>query len=148
MTEILERSEELPRRGAVAVIVCGPRLLVIRRSQAVVAPGMYCFPGGGIEGQETDEEALVRELFEELAVEVRAQRLLWRSITPWNVELSWWLTELISVAAPAPNPAEVESVHWLTPDEMLRLPGLLESNRHFLDAMAQGQIDLAVRDGD
>ncbi|MFT7641606.1 MAG: hypothetical protein ACI9G1_003357, partial [Pirellulaceae bacterium] len=30
------------------------------------------------------------------------------------------------------NPDEVESVHWLTPAEMLALPDLLESNREFI----------------
>jgi 8-oxo-dGTP pyrophosphatase MutT (NUDIX family) len=39
-----------PRRlGSIAVIRRGEQFLVIRRSQTVAAPGMYCFPGGGIE---------------------------------------------------------------------------------------------------
>ena len=140
------------RRGVVAVIVrktvsdCNivawsskSRFLVIRRSQAVVAPGMYCFPGGGIEAQETDEAALIRELREELAVEIRPCRLLWNSITPWNVHLSWWLSELASADEFIPNLAEVESVHWLTSKEMLELPDLLASNRHFLELWAKNQ---------
>ena len=32
--------------------------------------------------------------------------------------------------------AEVESVHWLTIAEMRALPELLDSNRHFLDALS------------
>ena len=132
------------RRGVVAVIVREGRFLVIRRSQTVIAPGMYCFPGGGIEGQETDATALVRELREELAVEIRANRLLWTCVTPWNVHLSWWLSEFVSTGELEliPNPAEVESVHWLTCEEMLALPDLLASNRCFLDAVSKKQIDL------
>jgi len=38
-----------PRRGVVAVVMRGEQFLVIRRSQHVRAPGMYCFPGGTIE---------------------------------------------------------------------------------------------------
>jgi len=49
----------------VAVILRGERFLVICRSQQVRAPGMYCFPGGGIEPGETEEQALRRELLEE-----------------------------------------------------------------------------------
>jgi hypothetical protein len=34
------------RRGAVAVVVRDGRMLVIRRARSVVAPLVYCFPGG------------------------------------------------------------------------------------------------------
>jgi 8-oxo-dGTP pyrophosphatase MutT (NUDIX family) len=130
------------RQGAVAVVVRQGRLLVIRRSQQVVAPGTFCFPGGGIEAGETEEIALVREIWEELRVPVRPVRPLWRSITPWHVALSWWLCDLDAQAVPEPNPLEVESVHWFAPTEMAQLADLLESNRHFLDALASGEIKL------
>lgn len=131
-------------RGSVAVIVRRGRLLVIRRSQRVVAPGAFCFPGGGIQADESEQEALVRELREELGVAVRPQRRLWQSITPWRVELAWWLADLDPEAEPVPNPAEVESVHWVTPEELARLPDLLETNRQFLQALDCGAIDLVV----
>jgi len=128
-------------RGAVGVIEQEGRLLVIRRSRSVVAPGAYCFPGGGIEPGETEQEALRREIREELGVDVQPVRRIWQSVTPWHVGLAWWLCELDDGGEPAPNPVEVESVRWCTLDEMARLPGLLESNRHFLDALADGRIN-------
>jgi len=137
--------EPLPqarRRGAVAVIVRDGRLLVIRRSKLVVAPGAFCFPGGGIEEGESEPEALVREIQEELGVEVTPVRRVWHSVTPWSVELAWWLAELAPAAELALNPLEVESVHWYTADEMLALPGLLESNLAFLAALAAGEISV------
>ncbi len=131
-----------PRRGAVAVICREQRLLVIRRSQQVEAPGTYCFPGGAIESGETPEEAVCRELQEELGVRVQPLRLLWQSVTAWSVELSWWLTELDASAQVQPNPAEVEQVLWLTPDQMRQLPALLQSNWRFLDAWQRGEFRL------
>ena len=80
-----------PRRGVVVVVLRDERFLVIRRSQHVRAPGTHCFPGGHIEPGESESDAARRELLEELAVETTPLRLLWRSITPWNVELAWWL---------------------------------------------------------
>ncbi|MGD0897400.1 MAG: NUDIX domain-containing protein [Thermoguttaceae bacterium] len=130
------------RRGAVAIIVRGDRMLIIRRSRSVVAPLMYCFPGGGIEEGESEQAAVVREVSEELGVTVRPLRRLWQCVTPWKVWLAWWLAEMPPQAVPTPNPAEVESIHWVTPREMSRLPGLLESNRLFLSLIERGEIRL------
>ena len=99
------------RRGVVAVVVRQRRFLVIRRSAEVIAPGAFCFPGGGIEGAESEAEALEREFHEELAARIRPLRCIWRSTTRWHVELAWWLGELDESAELVPNPAEVESVH-------------------------------------
>ena len=130
------------RQGAVAVVVRDGRFLVIRRSAAVVAPGAYCFPGGGIQAGETEEQALVREFREELGAAIVPVRRVWRSTTRWQVELAWWLGELAVEGELEINPAEVDSVHWLAPDEMLALAELLESNRAFLKALSEGEIVL------
>jgi 8-oxo-dGTP diphosphatase len=130
------------RRGVVAVITRDDKLLVICRSRMVVAPLAYCFPGGGIEPGESEPAALVREIEEELGTTVRPLRPIWRSVTPWNVDLSWWRAELAPDAVVRPLPAEVESVHWCTLAEMASLGGLLESNRQFLAAIARGEIVL------
>jgi 8-oxo-dGTP diphosphatase len=127
-----------PRRGVVAVILRGEHFLVIRRSQHVRAPGMHCFPGGAIEPGETEEEALRRELSEELELSAQPLRRLWESVTPWNVHLAWWLAEIDPQALPRPNPLEVESFAWLTTGEIRALPNLLASNLEFLDAWENG----------
>ena len=129
-----------PRRGVVVVVMRDERFLVIRRSEHVRAPGTHCFPGGHIEPGESEADAARREMIEELAVEATPLRLLWRSVTPWSVELAWWLAEIARSADLVPNPLEVETFHWLTADEILRLPDLLASNREFLDAWESGVI--------
>jgi 8-oxo-dGTP diphosphatase len=140
MADATPKATETPRRrGVVAVIMRGERFLVIRRSAEVVAPGAYCFPGGGIEDGETEREALEREFREELGAAVRPIRCVWRSSTPWLVELAWWLSEMDDEAELVPNPSEVASVHWLSSAEMLKLAELLPSNRTFLDALACGK---------
>jgi 8-oxo-dGTP diphosphatase len=133
------------RRGVVAVVSDRGRLLVIRRSCHVVAPGAICFPGGGIETNESEAEALVREIREELGVSIEPVRRIWRSLTAWEVDLAWWLARLDPATTLLPNAAEVESAHWLTPDELLRMPELLTSNREFLAAVFRGEIVLEDR---
>jgi 8-oxo-dGTP diphosphatase len=131
------------RRGVVAVVNRNGRLLVIRRSQQVVAPGAICFPGGGIEAGESETDALVREVREELGVTVTPLKRLWQSVTPWNVDLAWWSAELDRAASLTLNVAEVESIHWLAPEEILAASELLTSNRDFLQAIVRGEIVLA-----
>ena len=120
------------RRGVVAVVIREERFLVIRRSQHVAAPGKFCFPGGHIEPGETEEEALVREMQEELASAVRPLARIWQSTTAWNLDLAWWSAELLDPTQLVPNPHEVESVHWFTHDELARRNDLLSSNVEFL----------------
>ena len=131
------------KRGAVGVIVREGRMLVIRRARTVVAPLVYCFPGGGIEGDESEVEALIREFDEEVGLAIRPIQRLWHCVTPWKVSLAWWLAETDPQAVPVANPQEVESIHWFTPDEMAQLPDLLESNRRFLELLEQGKICLS-----
>ncbi len=107
-------------------------LLVIQRSAKVRAPGAYCFPGGGLEPGESEADALVRELQEELDLEVSPLERLWSSRTTWGVELAWWLADAAS-QDPRPNPAEVAQVLWLPPRDIRLLPNLLSSNHAFLD---------------
>jgi 8-oxo-dGTP diphosphatase len=130
------------RRGVVAVVRREQRLLVILRSQFVRAPGMFCFPGGGIEEGEQEVEALQREMLEELAVESKPFRRLWQSTSRWGVHLAWWLTTLNLDAELRPNLAEVESVHWFTPEEIRRLPNVLPTNLDFLNALDRDEFSL------
>jgi 8-oxo-dGTP diphosphatase len=130
------------RRGAVAVIVDREKFLVIRRAAGVAAPLKLCFPGGGIEADETDEAAVVRELREELNLSVEPTKLLWRSETPWGVRLSWWAVRCADLTTLDPNEAEVAEVHWLSPDELAAHPDLLAGNIEFLLRLAAAEITL------
>jgi len=130
------------KHGVVAVIVRGDRLLLIRRSHQISAPGKFCFPGGAIEKGETEEEAVVRELREELGVCVQPVRRIWESRTEWGVHLSWWQSHLADDAPIVPNAAEVSHIGWYTIPEILSLPDLLSSNREFLRKVLAGEIQL------
>lgn len=125
------------RRGVVAVVFRNDRLLAIRRSAFVAAPGMVCFPGGGVEADESEPEALIREICEELNVCIMPQRRIWSSITSWNVQLSWWTAEMPQHECPRPNPSEVADVYWQTLEELESHKDLLSSNRKFLEFVRQ-----------
>ncbi|MGO4594517.1 (deoxy)nucleoside triphosphate pyrophosphohydrolase [Leifsonia sp. 2TAF2] len=64
-----------------AVIRDGARVLACRRAPGKDAAGRWEFPGGKVEPGETPEDALVREIGEELAVRIHVGRLLDRTVT-------------------------------------------------------------------
>ena len=64
------------RRGVIGVLSRGREFLMVQRSQSVALPGMWCFPGGHIEPNETSRRAIIRELAEELGVLVVPTRRL------------------------------------------------------------------------
>jgi len=114
------------------VIQRANRYLVIRRAAKVIAPGRLCFPGGGIEPGESEQQTLIREMEEELGVVAEPVERIWESVTPWEVEIAWWSAKLEPAARLHPNPEEVAAVYWLTPEELQHRAELLESNREFL----------------
>ena len=120
------------REGVIAVIRRDGRYLVIKRSETVIAPGKICFPGGGIEPGETLRDAVVRECREELGVMVVPGEEIDVSVTPWNVRLHWFTASLSGNENFVPDPKEVAEVRWMTLQEMLDDPDLLESNVWFL----------------
>lgn len=132
------------RRGVVAVILRDEQFLVIRRSQAVTAPGKLCFPGGGIEPGECEEEALVREMMEELALPVIPRQRLWRSTTPWGTKLAWWLADSDEETNPVPDPSEVEEVFWMRQLELTAANDLLPSVPQFIHAWRTGKLILPI----
>ena len=124
------------------VILRHNTFLTIRRSQKVVAPGKVCFPGGGIERGESEEQALVREIREELGVTATAGSRLYETITPWGTSVAWWHAHLEENAQFVLQAAEVAETYWLLPQVLLRDPDLLSSNRDFL--VAWGKSTFAI----
>ncbi|QDT10451.1 NUDIX hydrolase [Planctomycetes bacterium K23_9] len=132
------------KRGVVGVIIREQRLCIIRRSLTVTAPGCLCLPGGGIEKGETEAEALVREMQEELAIDVTPVRRCWRSVTSWGTNLAWWLADLDPSVQPVANPAEVAEIHWMTRDQIRSADGMLASLPAFMNALDGGDVDLTL----
>ena len=63
-------------RVVAALIERDGRYLITQRRKNAVLPDLWEFPGGRVEDGESDTEALVREIRERLAVEVRVGELI------------------------------------------------------------------------
>lgn len=128
-----------PRRGAVAIIVEDGNFLVIRRSEFVRAPNLVCFAGGTIEVGETPEQAIERELLEELNLRGQAVQHVWQSVTKWGTSLEWVLVDRHPDSQPVANLEEVAEWMWITPVDLLRHPRLLPSVPAFFSAWAKNE---------
>lgn len=115
---------------------------MIRRSATVRAPRKLCFPGGTIEAGESEYDAVLRELQEELGVAIIPSHRVWQSVTSWGVALAWWWVELPEEANLAPNAAEVEEVLWLDAAQAMAHPDLLESALEFFQSLGRNEFGL------
>lgn len=100
---------------AVGVISDGAdRILIARRADHLHQGGLWEFPGGKVEPSETVEEALHRELLEELAIEVTAQQPLLtiaHDYTDKSVLLDvWWVSEFLG----EPQAREGQPLRWVS----------------------------------
>jgi 8-oxo-dGTP diphosphatase len=112
-----------------AAIVRDGRVLTARRTAPASAAGRWEFPGGKVEGGETDVESLVREVGEELGVRIRVGR--WLAGEEPIGEAYLLRVALASVVEGEPAPTEHDAVRWLDADELDDVDWL-EPDRPFL----------------
>lgn len=115
--------------GAVLDSLANPaRLLVARRTAPPQFAGMWEFPGGKVETGETAEQALHRELLEELGINVRlGAELESGSLSGWRLNdraaMRVWFAELVDGE---PHPLQDhDALRWLdlgNRREVLSLP--------------------------
>ena len=138
------RSRDYPHGAVVAVVWESGKLLTIKRSALVKAPGMIGFAGGGVEPGEQPVDAIVREMREELNVAVDPLAHIWTGKTPSGIPLRFFHVAIQAGQILCPEPAEVESFAWYRPTELRQVPNLLSSAIDFLDHWEAGKIRLDV----
>jgi len=106
---------------AACVLLDGGQLLITRRPAGKPLAGLWEFPGGKVEPNEAPEAALVRELREELAIEIAPDDLApftfashdypdFHLLMPVYLCQSW---------RGAVTPLEGQEVCWVKPDELV-----------------------------
>jgi 8-oxo-dGTP diphosphatase len=118
----------------VAIRRADGKLLMVRRSATVSVALKVCFPGGAVEAGESQRDAVVREMREELGIEVRPIECVWRWESPEMPLTLWgWTAEIVSGDV-RPDPAEIAEVLWLSADEGCDHCDGLPTNRQFIAA--------------
>ncbi|MCG8406107.1 MAG: NUDIX domain-containing protein [Phycisphaerales bacterium] len=132
---IENRSPDEPTLGVLGIIRQNGRLLMIQRSATVRAPLTWCFPGGTIEAGETQTQALVREMREEINVDVEpGEKLMTQTKHGGRLVLHCWSATILS-GEPTANPKEVADLAWMTPAEVRAKDGVLPGTCWILDGI-------------
>ena len=121
------------REAIVAVLRRAGRVLAIRRGPSVSRPGYWQPLSGKVEPGETQEQAVVREVFEEVGLTVSAGAKVWESETDDGLfRLHWWTADA-DRGEVVPDPVEVAEARWVTPEEFLTLDPVFEGDREFFE---------------
>ena len=109
------------RTVVAAVIERGDRRMLIgQRRRTDTSPLKWEFPGGKVEEGEAPEDALARELKEELGVTVRRWAPIGRAVhkyaqTPEELEILFFAAEISEAAL---TPHTFEQIAWVLPKEL------------------------------
>ncbi len=108
---------------------------MIRRAADIAKGGTWCFPGGHVERGETPARAVVRELDEELGIDVvpteRVGSL--RVLDSRHILVAWRVRHV--KGSFTPHPGEVAEWRWLTPKEIRDIRPTLPSNEVVLQML-------------
>ncbi|SMP42156.1 8-oxo-dGTP diphosphatase MutT [Desulfonatronum lacustre] len=111
------KEEAAPLRVVAGIVWHGDRYLAVRRPEGKHMAGYWEFPGGKIEAGETPDQALARELREELGICVADSRL-WRDrvhrYPDLHVHVFFYM---VNAFQGEPLPREGQSMAWVTPAE-------------------------------
>ncbi|MGW0312047.1 NUDIX hydrolase [Streptomyces flavidovirens] len=118
MTETTDKQQRI----SMAIIVRGGLVLMIRRREQE-GKLLWAFPGGGIEGDETPEEAAVRESAEEVGLEVKAVTALGDRVHPQTGRhMTYVACEVVAGEARVADAEELAEVAWVAHGD---IPGLV-----------------------
>jgi 8-oxo-dGTP diphosphatase len=101
-----------------AVIVRSGKILCARRAPGTTLGGMWEFPGGKVEPAEAPEDALAREIDEELGCTIGVGPKITTTSHPYDFGTVHLTTYYCSVTHGDPRPHEHSELAWLTPDEL------------------------------
>jgi 8-oxo-dGTP diphosphatase len=110
------------------------QVLIAQRPAGKPLAGRWEFPGGKVAAGESEHGALVRELREELGIEVTASRPFMRLTHAYadrDVELSLWVIERFTGT---PRSLDRQQLKWVAPRHLAQ-QDLLEADRPFVEAL-------------
>ncbi len=143
-----ERAKECPQCGLLHFPRLAPAIIVLveRGNQLLLArsrhfmPGMYSVLAGFVEPGESLEEAVVREVREEVGISVKDIKYF--GSQPWPFPHSLMIGFIAAYAGGkiSPDDSEIEDAGWFTADRLPRIPGKISIARKLIDWFIDKQV--------
>jgi 8-oxo-dGTP diphosphatase len=137
----LEQVKPRLRVVAAALFDADGRVLIAERPAGKHMAGWWEFPGGKVAMGESDDQALVRELREELGIEARAQveiMTLSHEYPDRIVDLVLWRAALLEGE---PRGLDGQQLKWVAPAGLVA-ERLLEADKPFIAALVTSAVQL------
>lgn len=133
-----EQSSPLPHKQIGVAVIWNERgqILIDRRRLEGLMGGMWEFPGGKIEANETVQDCIKREIREELAIEIEVEEHLItidHAYTHFRVTLNVHHCRYLSGE---PQPLVCDKIRWVTLEEINQFP-FPEANTEIIRALPQ-----------
>lgn len=96
------------------------KILITQRPAGSHLEGLWEFPGGTIEEGESPEQALLREIKEEINLDIKVKKLFWQERFEYDVKkihISFYLCA-ITPGRQEVVPLEVADFRWVTIEEL------------------------------
>lgn len=124
--ELREATPDLPLLlvAAVALIDADGRVLLARRPEGKSMAGLWEFPGGKVQAGETPEQALIRELQEELGIDTKGSCLAPIAFASHGYDAFHLLMPLYACRVWRGNPEsrEGQALRWVRPARLRDYP--------------------------
>lgn len=104
-----------------AIIVSNDKTLVVQRSEKMKLPNKWEFPGGKIEKNETEQACILREIKEELNIEIELVQRLTPAIFDYPSLSIQLIPFLANYSGGELKLAEHKGFKWLPKKELLEL---------------------------
>ena len=102
-----------------AILIKEGRILCAQRGGAKSLPFLWEFPGGKIEQGESPHQALIRELSEELLIEVELEATIFDAVSyEYDFGVANLTTIIGKLKSGEPVLTEHQEIRWLSPEEL------------------------------
>lgn len=136
-----ERGKECPECGELFYPRISPAVIVlIRKGHEILLarspnfpPDMYSLIAGFVEPGETAEAAVIREIKEEVGIEVKNIRYFGTQAWPFPNSLMIGFTAEYKSGEIQPDGFEIEDAEWFSAEKLPSLPGKISISRKLID---------------
>jgi 8-oxo-dGTP diphosphatase len=101
-----------------AVLMEKDKVLCAKRGEEKTLPGKWEFPGGKIEEGESPQEALQREIKEEMNCDIKVEKFITKTVYEYEFAIVHLATYICRIESGSPESSEHSELIWLPAEDL------------------------------